>query len=263
MEALERGGVQGSSAFLEGGKVNAGLGESGALLGSGEGMGLAEEAVFADEDDVYLGESVIEGTVEKAGDVVNDEAKFLHFGDDIVELRAAFIKAEETGLEDDDFGLLESGDGAGENLELGALHVHFDKEGAGEIAGGALLVNGDDGNAAGSAVNGGTFDFAEQAGTGFVGVDVDGGVAGAGTGGGEDVLGLVFGANEAKRSLELGERLDEQNGGAGELLVESLRVVGDADVNEGAGLKAEARELAKGFGEAGARGRLRANAAEV
>ena len=263
MEALERGGVQGSSVFLESGKVNAGLGERGALLGSGEGMGLAEEAVFADEDDVHLGEGVVEGPIEKAGDVVNDEAKFLHFGDDIVELRAAFVKGEEGNLQEDGFGLLEGGDGAGEDLKLGALHVHFDKEGAGEIAGDAFLVNGDDRDAAGSAVNGGTFDFAEQAGTGFVGVDVDGGVAGASTGGGEDVLGFVLGANEAKRSLELGERLDEQNGGAGELLVEGLRVVGDADVNEGAGLKAETRELAKGFGEAGALGRLRANAAEV
>jgi hypothetical protein len=223
-----------------------------ALLGSGVGVGLAERAVFADEEEVDLGEGAVERAVENGNHVVDDEAEALHIEDKVVELGAADHGGEEGAFEHDDFGVLEGAGSAGEDLELGALNVKLDEIGAGKIFFGALLVEGDDGDGAGSAVDGGAFDFVEEAGADFVGMDVESGGAGRLAGGSEDVLGVVGGADFLEERLELGERLDEEDGGGGESLVELESLRGDAGVNDGGGLETEARELAESAGHAGA-----------
>jgi hypothetical protein len=67
----------------------------------------------------------------------------------------------------------------------------------------------------------------------------------------------------AKEGLELNERLNEKDGGGGKGGVKPGSGVGDAGVNDGARLEAEARELGESTGHAGARRRGGMEAADV
>src|SRR5258707_4523021 len=103
-----------------------------ALSGSGVSVGLAEGAVFADEEEVDLGEGAVERAVENGIEVVDDETDSFHVSDQVVELRAADHGGEKGAFEHDDFGVLESARGAGKDLKLCALNVKLDEIGAGE-----------------------------------------------------------------------------------------------------------------------------------
>lgn len=216
-------------------------------------MRATEEAVLANENHVDLSKGAVEGAVIDGENIVSDEAGLLHEVDDVIELRAADHGAKEGDFEDDGFGLLEGTRGTGKNLELGALDIELYEERTGEVFLRTLLINGDDGNGAGRAVDGSAFDLGEKAGAEFVVVDVERGGAGGLAGSGENVLGFVSRADLAEERLEFDEGLDQENAGVLESFVKLRSGIGDASVYDSARLEAESRQLSETAGHAGAR----------
>jgi hypothetical protein len=131
------------------------------LLGSGVGTRFAKRAVLGNEGHVHLAESIIQRAIVESKEVIGDEAKILHPGNDVEKFRAANHRSEQGDFENDDFGFFQRSRRAGEDLKLGPLDVCFEQIRCLKILFQAELVDSDNGNDARSAVNGGTFDFAE------------------------------------------------------------------------------------------------------
>lgn len=223
------------------------------LFRRGINVRLAEAALLADEDYIHLAQCVIERAIEETADIIGHETKHLHPGHDIEELRSSDHPSEQRYFENDGLGLLEGLPSPRENLKLGPLDIDFYEVGPLEVFLRTDLVDCDDGDGSGRAIDSGPFDFFQKARTDFVWMDVEKGGAGYFARRGEDILGVVAAAEIAERRLELDKGLDEKKVGGRKLLVKLGSLIGDADVNHCVWRKTEAGELLECTGHAGAR----------
>jgi len=70
------------------------------------------------------------------------------------------------------------------------------------------LVDGDDGNATGNTIDGGTFDFAEYTRADLVRMDMEDCVSGTFASSREDILSIMGGTDFFEEGLEFDKRLD-------------------------------------------------------
>ena len=120
------------------------MGVCGALFGRGVNVSLAERTMLVHENHVQLAERIVEGAIQKAANIINNETQLVHSRDDIIQLRTPNHRTKQSYFQDNRLGCLQCAAGSVKHLDFRTLDVNFHEIRADEIPASAEVVDGYD-----------------------------------------------------------------------------------------------------------------------